>query len=282
MKYNEILLERLSSVLYHSTSIKTVLDILKDNRFRLTPDFGTSAETDLRSKNKIYYMSFSRNRINDYRSYTGGSSLIVIDGDKLNQKYSGKAVDYWGAGFDKDEQEDRLFSDKPYIDNAGEYIKEIHCLPRLNYEDDKARDLTWLRKIYILAKQMNIMVYVYADKENYRLLNKKKSVNISDFGKVSGDIGGYRGYPSRNYFAGFMELLSDVKENNLSKVAKDLLYKIKYDSFGDVKRRLSADIHNERTGKGRDNLDKFLARLNELKIRNIDQLLEYIRKKYEI
>ena len=282
MKYTEILTESLSSILYHSTSIKNVLDILKDNRFRLTPDYGTSSETDLRSGNKIYYMSFSRSRVNDYRSYTGGSCLLVLDGDKLNQKYSGNPVDYWGSEFNKDEMEDRLFSKNAYIDNADNYIREIHCLPRLEYEDDKKRDLSWIRKIYIMAKRMNISVYVYADREAYRLLDKRKSVNLSSFGDIKNDQKPYVGYPSRNYYAGFMELLSDVNPDNLSKVAKDLLYKIKYDSFGDVKRSLSADIHGDRTGRGRENLDKFLSRLQQLKLKNIDQLLDYIKTKYEL
>lgn len=281
MRYGEILLERLSGILYHSTSIKSVLEILVGDKFRLTPDFGTGREGKLRSGDKIYYMSFSRSRVNDYRSYMGGSSLLVIDGDKLNQRYSGRAVDYWGVEFDKAELEDRLFSDKPYIGGASSYIREIHCLPRLSNESDKFRDLGWLRKIYILAKRENIPVYVYVDADNYRLLNKSKSVKISDFGFGVDDYKPYISYGGRNPYAGYLELLSDSVEN-LSDRARDLLYKIRYDNFGDVARGLAADIHNDRFGRGRHNLDKFLFRLRELKIKSVGELLDYIRDRYDL
>jgi hypothetical protein len=283
MRYCE-LFEGLSSILYHSTSIKSVLEILSSNMFRLTPDFGTSRETELRSSDKIYYMSFSRSRINDYRSYSGGSCLLVLDGDKLNQRYSGKSVDYWGGSFNKDEMEDRLFSKDAYIENADNYIREIHCFPRLSYEDDKNRNLSWIRKIYIMANRMNISVYVYSDSNSYRLLDKRKSVKLSSFGNIKNDLKSYVGYGRgrRNYYAGFMELLSDIDRDKLSKVGKDLLYKISYDSYGDVKRGLSADIHNDRMGRGRENLDKFLSRLQQLGIKNIDQLLDYIKARYDL
>ena len=281
MRYCE-LFESLSSILYHSTSIKSVLEMLSSNRFRLTPDFGTDSEIGLRSSDKIYYMSFSRSRINDYRSYNGGSCLLVLDGDKLNQRYSGKSVDYWGSSFDTDEMEDRLFSKDAHIENADNYIREIHCLPRLAYEDDKKRDLSWIRKIYIMANRMNISVYVYGDRDSYRLLDKRKSVNLSSFGDIKNNEKPYVSYGGRNNYAGFMELLSDIDRDKLSKVAEDLLYKIRYDGFGDIKRSLSADIHNDRTGRGRENLDKFLSRLRQLGIKNIDQLFDYIKTKYDL
>jgi hypothetical protein len=276
------LLEGLSPVLFHSTSINTLHKILKDNEFRLTPDIGTGSETLIRTKNRIYYMSFSRSPINDYH-YTkaGGNCVLVVDGDAMKRSgFVGEPVDYW-EGTHHDEMEDRLFHDKPTIRRASRFIKEIHAMPSLQYDDRKKMHVLLLRKSYILASKLNVPLYTYLDPTPYKLLDKRRAVPISKIEYEDVDLGKpYSPYKYRNDFAGYLELLSDVPNNRLSKEAKKTLRKIIYDNYlGDVERSLAADIHNSRQGTYRGDLDKFLKRTTALRLYNVKEILAYIENK---
>lgn len=269
--------EGISDILYHSTSLRTTLNILKENRFRLTPDFGTQSELELRSKNKIYYMSFSRSKINSFHYPSSRSSILVIDGSQLKRDgISGKPVDYWGPEYEKSEMEDRIFYDKPYIENSNKYIKEIHTY----VSEDDSDFYDQVRKAYILSKKLGISFFLYDNKETYTLLDKRKSIKVSSLNfKKKEKNTPYVRFP-RNDFAVYMELLSVNDEEKLSKKAKDKLYRIRYDSFGDVQRSLSADIHNEKNGSNRENLDKFLKKVLSLKLNNVQDILDLIREKF--
>lgn len=282
MLIRDLLTEKLSAIIYHSTGISTLYRILNDNQFRLTPDFGTSAESDRRVKNRAYYMSFSRSPINDYHhSAGGGNCVIVVDGDAMNRDgFVGRPIDYWG-GIHNDEMEDRLYHREPIIPDVVKYIKAIHAMPRLQDPDRKKRDVQQLRKCYILAKQYRIPMYVYTDANAYRLLDRRRAVPISSI-TYDKDLDTGKPYSPVKYrkpYAEYMELLSDVPNERLSKSASERLYTIRYDSFGDAKRSLSADIHNDRRGTYRDDLDKFLRRVHKLGLGSVEDILDYIREK---
>ena len=282
MLIRDLLTEKLSAIIYHSTGISTLYRILSDNQFRLTPDFGTSAESDRRVKNRTYYMSFSRSPINDYH-YTkgGGNCVIVVDGDAMNRAgFVGRPIDYWG-GEHNDEMEDRLYHREPIIPDVTKYIKAVHAMPGLQYPDRKKRDVQLLRKCYILAKKSNIPVYVYTDPDAYRLLDVRRAVPISSI-TYDKDLDTGKPYSPVKYrkpYAEYIELLSDVPDRGLSDGAKKKLSRIRYDSFGDEKRSLSADIHSHRNSAYRDDLEKFLRRVRKLGLGSVDDILDYIRKK---
>ena len=286
MKMMQILTEGLSDILYHSTSLYNVLRILKSNRLQLTPDIGTDAETGLRKKNKIYYMSFARSKMGDYHSpskYAGNLSLLVVDGRQLKQDgYSGSPVDYWGWG-DKDEMEDRLYSKQPYIEDAAKYITEIHTYYNPEgSEENKAKSIRWMRSAYIMAKKLGIPMYVYDDVEAFKLLNKAKTTSISTL-RYNTDEPQLKPYQrvSRNYFAPYMELLSVNDKTKLSSDAKRILYNIQGWSKDDAIRSLAADIHNERTGQSRQNLDKFLTKVSSLKLTSVSDIIKFIDAKFK-
>lgn len=286
MKMMQILTEGLSDILYHSTSLYNVLSILKNNRLQLTPDIGTDAETGLRKKNKIYYMSFARSKMGDYHSpskYAGNLSLLVFDGRQLKQDgYSGSPVDYWGWG-DKDEMEDRLYSKRPYIEDASKYIKEIHVFyKKEQHAETNAKNVRWLRSAYIMAKRAGVEMYVYDDVDAFKLLNKKKSVSISTL-QYDNSIEPSKPYFStrRNYFAPYMELLSVNDKTKLSSDAKRILYNIDGWNKDDAVRSLAADIHNERKSPSRPNLDKFLAKASSLKLNTVSDIINYIDSKFK-
>jgi hypothetical protein len=286
MRISSIICEGLSSVLYHSTGIYTVLNILSSDRFRLTPDLGSSVEAGLRSSNKkkIYYMSFARSKMGEYHSSI--NALLVIDGSKLSNLYSGGPVDYWGNSFDKDEMEDRLYSTKPYISDATQYIRAVHVYYNASSDDyTNAKKVRVLRKCWILCKRNNIPMYVYTDPAAYRLLDVRKSVPVSSLVYDRSIVldKPYSG-SMRNYYSGYSELLSVNDISKLSPDAAKLLDKIKYDNYyGDVKRSLSADIHNDKSNdRNRANLDKFLAKVLSLNLHSVSDILKHIREKFKL
>jgi hypothetical protein len=286
MKMMQIITEGLSDILYHSTSLYNVLSILKNNKLQLTPDLGTNAEVKLRKKNRIYYMSFARSKMGDYHQpskYAGNLALLVFDGRQLKQDgYTGNPVDYWGWG-NKDEMEDRLFSKKPYIEDAAKYVKEIHVYYNNESSDDvKAKSVRWLRAAYIMAKKLGIKMYVYDDIEAFKLLNTSKIVSIStlQYDTNQEQLKPYS-RQSKNYFAPYMELLSVSDRSKLSKDARRLLYNMDGYYKDDAKRSLAADIHNSRTSSGRPQLDKFLAKVASLRLSSVEEIVDYIENKFK-
>lgn len=283
MLIEQIISEKLSNILYHATSISTVLNILKSDSFRLTPDLGTKADARFRKKDKIYYMSFARSKTGAYHYPVGWQgALLFIDGDKLSQRYSGGPVDYWNDNT-KDEMEDRLYSKNGYIQNASEYIKEIHLYVEQDKEDYRtAKLIRWARQIYIEGNRKNIPVYFYSDANAYNLLDKR---NATDISKISLPPIDPTDKPyqrqSRNNYSPYMELLSVSDKDKLSKEAEDKLYKMAGWYKQDAIRSLSADIHNDKNSPDRKNLDKFLEKAKQLKLRSVEDIVNYIIDKFE-
>jgi hypothetical protein len=119
MKIKELLQEAVSSILFHATSLYSAIQILKSREFVLSADFAKEAER--RIDTPMFYLSTSRSRSGEYRysrrenTMTNVTVLLVLDGNRLNQRYKGFAVEYWGfvdsKGIPlKDEMEDRIFS----------------------------------------------------------------------------------------------------------------------------------------------------------------------------
>lgn len=283
MLIEQIINEKLSSVLYHATGISTVLNILKSDSFRLTPDLGSTSDASFRKKDKIYYMSFARSKTGAYHYPVGWQgALLVIDGDKLSARYSGGPVDYWNNNT-KDEMEDRLYSKNGYIPKASDYIKEIHLYVKQDKEDYRTAKLTrWARQIYIAGSRKNIPVYFYSDADAYNLLDKRNATDISSISLPSIDPTD-KPYQrqSRNSYAPYMELLSVSDKDKLSKEAEDKLYKMAGWYKKDAVRSLSADIHNDKNSPDRKNLDKFLEKTRHLKLRSVEDIVNYIIDKFE-
>lgn len=143
-----IILERLSSKLYHFTSLDGLFNIIENNwEFRLTSI--DDEEDGSIHHSKKYFISFTRQK--DYRIgfpaavYNSASEPIIIriefNGDLLNNNFEGYAVDYFKGAkhnyfkqkkvnkFQHDtESEDRLFTNKPIIERIDRYITRIDVL----------------------------------------------------------------------------------------------------------------------------------------------------------
>lgn len=180
------ILEMVSSVLYHATSIVNLDNILEKNVFYLSPIEKkiaqvTGFDMDRRmAGEEQYYMSFSRSINGIFRK--NWNVTLLIDGDRLNHRYRGLPVDYFPGCRDNTgrqprammaELEDRIVSPKPEIPNAKQYIREIHCL--LSHE---GRPISIWRLKTILSNSGDIPVFWYIDKLSYMSLKRDKSVTI--------------------------------------------------------------------------------------------------------
>ena len=158
-----LLIERLTSVLFHFTSIEALYNILKDDRFVLATDV---EDMKFFHPHDHFFLSLTRQR--DGRQ--GWSNVqdvrIYLDGDKLNQRFSGKSVDFFKPKTRNDrpyiqdttENEDRLFAKQGIIKDAKSYITRIDiCAP----------DVRTYPMIYHIL-QMFDNVYVY---DNYKSFN---------------------------------------------------------------------------------------------------------------
>jgi hypothetical protein len=185
--YKILLQERLSGILYHFTSVNNLLSIVKGDRFILSTSYSGSSD-DWGGKKK-FFISFTRQR-NGNLGYSKTKMVrISFNGDLLNQRFSGKAIDYWGDSMGKQhyfrkrkegelidrfqadtESEDRLFYDDPVIDNISKYITRVDIFWDPNRKWCSSNNalvmLQELLKYNYLNTKLNIYIY---DNVNYRV-----------------------------------------------------------------------------------------------------------------
>lgn len=131
------LVEALTSLVFHYTSLANCYEIITQNKIFLQSALG--GMSDNYGNGKMFYLSTTRQRSNlsGYKRQTRGVARLELDGDKLNQRFKGKPLDYWGKGYrnvDNFEMEDRLLSNESQIYPASAYIKRIDLF--INDEDE--------------------------------------------------------------------------------------------------------------------------------------------------
>lgn len=154
--------ERISDKVWHFTSLVSLIGILNKNAFELSKNEYPAKD---KPNYKKYYMSLSRIRSGGFpeRSARCISARVELDGEKLSQRYKGAATAYFTNVRDRDEFEDRLFSDDQYIKNAKDYIKTIDIWP--NKCIAKTR---WpLDEIMDTCLQMGIQLRYFENKQKY-------------------------------------------------------------------------------------------------------------------
>jgi len=185
--YNS-LLESVSPIVYHNTNLASAASILKNNKFRLSTS--TKDDHELNGvKIRPFYLSTSRIKYGGY-SRNRGVVHLVLDGNKLNQKYKGVPVDYFSITDNNnkrvdrdnilayDENEDRVLSYKQTIEPASKYIKEIHVLIG-NLQNNPTYDpielIEFIKIIEKEAKNLNIPIFFYTDLEAWKVMDKRKA-----------------------------------------------------------------------------------------------------------
>ena len=136
--------EALSSKVYHFTSIKSAFNILKTNEMFCQSSLATSAD-DYSDKYK-FYVSFTRVKSPKegfgYNSYKRKSfARIEFDGDKLNNNFSGRPVDYWNCDsltnkrkYMKDVTNQKAYKYVPYDGNDNVDAKDMNGVYKYDFK----------------------------------------------------------------------------------------------------------------------------------------------------
>src|SRR5271165_3754524 len=194
------MVEGLSKIVFHYTSFHSLYSILQSNEFRMVNSVNPGSAERLvqpgavfkrgeegkiqthlptetnRAAQKHYYFCVARSPVGKYQGVHTGAVEIVLDGDKLAQRYQAAPVDYWGDEFRKHskgeyEMEDRIYSKTPTIPNAISYMKEIHILWQLRKDESDypyprfsregiGKEADMLRRCWLIAKQNGVGFYV--------------------------------------------------------------------------------------------------------------------------
>jgi hypothetical protein len=259
------LLREAQSIYYHYTY--ALHDILTSDCFELSNALTKPAEARLLPKgfHKPYYLSMSRNPSGSYK----GDQLLVLDGDRLSQKYQIIPTNYSNcsrAGTES-EMEDRLWSREPIIPNAREYIKEIHLFVPKERLYDKKEPL-----IPSLLQYLKIPFYIYTNRKDLFLMNKKKALEISDFENLGTE---FRFHGRDDFYLSLIEFLET------GKASKHFPFKRLKGHKNDFVNSLSADLRNMASEKGVLFRELNRRLVDDMKKSGEKDLSEYLKKKYE-
>lgn len=321
MKFSEIINEGLSPVLFHFANLNVAHYEVTKNEAKLTPDLGTRAEREQRIGNKLYYMSTARTRTGAYHKDRNHGVLFTLDGRKLAHTFKGKALDYYtGAKYNYDadqypdyseeqkrkhprrtgdissEQEDRIFSDKPVIENFLDYVTHIDCIydqeePHISANEYTNQSIKKYQQIALAAKKAGIPVTFYTNMRDLIARNPNGVVKPS-FGKVDKPKPPkqYSKTPS-NKLAHWTELIHKKSRADLSSDADRLRQQISMWPQ-DAVRELENYIHGYRKSDRdfeRNAIEKLIKSFQELQrknkngldMENVSDMVRYLGYKWD-
>ena len=161
--YRYYIKESLSSILYHFTSIHSLINILEKDIFKLSDV--SSGWTNSNKEKQInngykYYISFSRTFNSSYNMKAKLPVRIHMNGDMLNYNYKGTQANYYDNIQDS-ESEDRLLSNKPELNNISKYIT------RVDIAKDKNLKYTLDMLYDNIDDNMKKIIYVYRNYNDF-------------------------------------------------------------------------------------------------------------------
>lgn len=190
-----VLLEALTSKVYHATTYGSAISILRNNIIKLSSNKEKGKHKKVEGKESYpYFLSLARTSTSSYIKDTLSDNGVVLefDGNRLNQNFKGMAVDWHGnlshekrkglsLRFDTKkvskeeylrfyEAEDRLFSKKPSILNARKFIKAVHVLEASGESMEVSQ-----RELKEVAKE--IPVFIYNSLNDFIYMKKTKAVS---------------------------------------------------------------------------------------------------------
>lgn len=272
-----------TKILYHRTHINSAIEILRTNQFMLSQASSSVSDKSV-NEGAQYYLSCARSKHGDATKLDANRYVVlVLDGQKLGERYRVAPVDYWGPEYQglKDEMEDRVLSSKQSIPKAKSYITEAHVL--IDNFDDIERDQ--LKRFLLEAKRAKIKTFVYTDLPSAKALDKRKAKSIKDLDlRVSKEHLTRKRYyrPDRSYLKPYYQLLIIPKGKALPKECERTLMKAS-NYIHDFVNGLSADMHNARSDKkGKDygyirKITEFMEKNN---IKTFNELADYIADKW--
>ena len=188
--------EALSSKVYHFTSIKSAFNILKTNEMFCQSSLATSAD-DYSDKYK-FYVSFTRVKSPKegfgYNSYKSSSfARIEFDGDKLNNNFNGRPVDYWNNDsltnkrkYMKDVTNQKAYKYVPYDGNDNVDAKDMNGVYKYDFKyprEDSPLYASFDGKIYKKEQIIpdDIQHHVFNEIEDRIQTNKPIIENINKY-----------------------------------------------------------------------------------------------------
>lgn len=274
----------ISPILFHATYVSQAAQILREDCFRLSTSLGTRSD---QRHPEVFYFSCSRIKTGGYaRERQGGAVTFRLDGVALGHNYSGSPVDYWGPEYRKaadyhgklkmDENEDRIFTDKPYIRPAHRYIEEVHVLVPTEGDFNSEQWKRDVRTILLACKTRGIPAFLYQDQRQFELQQIGRAIPLS---QINLSVETQPRHYSRSRvksFDGWLELLLlPVKPyEGLSKAGQHCLQYIGYPDRINV---LMADIHS---AKNRDETIRFVQALLKAGFRTLPEFIEAMRQKW--
>jgi len=318
------LTEGLSDVLYHFTYIPHLIKILKLNKFATSSNLGSNAD-QWKDKGRFFFFSTQRSKGMSGYGRNHGNVCLVLDGMKLNQRFKGFPTDYWNwsknpkdydnksnyiHALQSSELEDRIVTNKPYIDDAKQYIKAIHILTANgNNETLRKTDLD-----NIINEVNDIPIYFYNDENSFKLQDTSKAIpreNISlrsttdDYEEPDRSLESLRYF---RYIAPIIILKNDINDgynderDAIEKLLKQFLESVNKNSqknFDDIMGEinatvkkmsspwynddayysLAADIHNQRGNPDTYFREILKLILNDMKKWRVNNLKDYVKKK---
>jgi hypothetical protein len=175
--------EGISSILYHRTSLNALLNIIKSNKILLSSSMGTSAD----SYGGLYFLSFSRTK--NVNLGFSKNPVVTIEFSNLSNNYKGKSIDYWQwpnltaqKRSESNEYEDRIFSNKPYLENLDRYITHIDIIltDAFRYTNNYNKTLNEIKNSSNILKDR---IRVFKDGKDYQL-NKFTLIDNIEFSEV--------------------------------------------------------------------------------------------------
>ena len=193
-----IINESLTNIIYHFTTTNSLIGILRNNALKSKKAIGDECYFS----NKERFISFTRMKNGNAGCSESSNVRITINGERLNQKYKAKPINYFffnGNDYDDNntlfniknnyssdnnrgvasEGEDRIFIDDYYIPNIEKYILRIDI-----YEDNEKG----LKSILRLNNYINYLIldkiFIYVNENDFKTGNNKCFNYSKDYDKI--------------------------------------------------------------------------------------------------
>jgi len=224
-----VLAERVSDVVFHTTDIDALIEIVESDTFIMSPLSDTDEVDIAWAKDAglldYYYMSVARSVTSDYVLEHSSNIVFRLDGRRLNANMKSISYDYTAQrvrigddrpGEVEDEMEDRVLSKKPEIKGFSKYITGVYIPTGLimeivasrggEYEADDLTDV--IQKLAGMGVEIyNCSVRGYIDMvkggddenavsmissdDSNPTFNSKCKTNIDDFIRMVTDMADY-------------------------------------------------------------------------------------------
>lgn len=265
----KLLTEVVTSIVYHITHLTNLYNILVKNKFILTSKIGSESDN---LHPELFYLSTARSKHSYYvdtrlETY---KTIIEINGNKINSRYKGRAIQYWDQGKNKvlgnnaridilkvSEMEDRILSNKSEIPNAKSYINSISIL--LDFTN--INDITFHNKM--MAKVIKEIILICLREKIPLYFYKRKSDMLNGQVNKSWDI------------KKVIEAVKNVKKEDISIYTKDTEYNLKKNQFYFLIQLYKHNKFKDLSGETKNWLTKFLNDWNNDRIKVI-KTIEHI------